>query len=601
MTAYELIADRLAQVTGFRPPNEKAAWRCPAHVDSTASLSVGQGNKGVVLHCHAGCETEAVLAALELTKAQLFDEPLERRANDPIDTYRYVDEGSNLLFEVVRYPGKNFRQRRPLPGGGWDWKLGDVRRVPYRLPQVVDGVSGEQTVFVVEGEKDVHAIERAGGVATCNPGGAGKWRAEYSEFLRGADVVIVADQDIPGAQHAAKVEASLVGKAKRIRMVDPLAGKDATDHLAGGHTLEEWLATPAPNALKRSLLGGLVASGVPQPSMVHPWLYAGGLHSLQAEPGVGKSWIAVWLCLVLIQEGWAVMYMDEEGGDELVAERLIALGADPEAVDRLFHYYPFPQREWNQADVQALRDELASIDAPVAVGILDSLPDFLAVAEKDEDRSMQVTSFVHTLLAPFRDVGAALLVLDHLVKPDDSAVKKKRSRYARGSGAKLGKAHLTLLLETVTEFDRFRSGRLALWKTKDRRGFVDLPGLTHDPLYIDVHVDAGSLRIEAGVTTERDDQGVPWEGPTHCMEAIEDLLRRWPGTKFSITKLQDTLRTENKGFRKQTVGSAAAALMGEGRCYHDLGPRSSERFWWEEDLSSGAQLSIDSEPLEEEF
>ena len=76
---------------------------------------------------------------------------------------------------------------------------------------------------MVEGEKDVHALERAGVVATCNPGGAGKWREEYSEVLREAVVVIIADKDKPGQAHARQVMASLKGSPRQSRSTRPQA------------------------------------------------------------------------------------------------------------------------------------------------------------------------------------------------------------------------------------------------------------------------------------------------------------------------------------------------------------------------------------------
>jgi hypothetical protein len=45
--------------------------------------------------------------------------------------------------------------------------------VPYRLPQLLEAVGTTARIFVCEGEKDADAIVRAGGIATCNPGGAG--------------------------------------------------------------------------------------------------------------------------------------------------------------------------------------------------------------------------------------------------------------------------------------------------------------------------------------------------------------------------------------------------------------------------------------------
>jgi hypothetical protein len=129
-----------------------------------------------------------------------------------------------------------------------------VRRVLYRLPAVLEAARAGGTVYVAEGEKDVHALERAGAVATCNPAGAGKWRPEYADALAGAHVVVVADADEPGRKHARQVAASLEGKATSVAVVAPGKGKDAADHLAAGRGLEDFEPlTDAP-----SDLGGLL-------------------------------------------------------------------------------------------------------------------------------------------------------------------------------------------------------------------------------------------------------------------------------------------------------------------------------------------------------
>jgi putative DNA primase/helicase len=241
---------------------------CPdhgqGHGDRHQSLSINAGaTGGVVLYCHAGCRTEDVVAAFGLTMADLMDGKEKRQAQTTMTqsrtsteprrkiaaTYTYVDEAGNLLFQVIRFEPKDFRQRRPDGDGDWVWKLGSTRRVLYRLPQIIAAVSAGQTIYIVEGEKDVQAIEEAGGIATCNPGGAGKWRDEYSEFLRGAEVVIVADRDEPGRAHAAAVAASVAPLAAAVRVVEAAEGKDAFDHLAAGKTVEEFVTIDGDAAL----------------------------------------------------------------------------------------------------------------------------------------------------------------------------------------------------------------------------------------------------------------------------------------------------------------------------------------------------------------
>src|SRR5262245_22425732 len=50
-------------------------WRakCPAHEDHTPSLSINEGADGCALiKCHAGCDTESILAAVGMTQRDLF-------------------------------------------------------------------------------------------------------------------------------------------------------------------------------------------------------------------------------------------------------------------------------------------------------------------------------------------------------------------------------------------------------------------------------------------------------------------------------------------------------------------------------------------------
>ena len=221
---------------------------CPAHPDGTPSLHVTEGRDGrVLLHCQAGCEPGSVLAADGLDFPDLFPDGGKRNGRVEVEVYRYTDERGAVLFEVGRFEPKAFLQRRP---GRDDWKggIGNVRRVLYRLPQVLAAIQAGQVVYVAEGEKDVHALERAGVIATCNPGGAGKWRSEYGQALCGANAVIVADRDKPGREHAQAVARSLEGTADSVAVVEAAVGKDASDHLAAGKTVEEFVSVdPKPD------------------------------------------------------------------------------------------------------------------------------------------------------------------------------------------------------------------------------------------------------------------------------------------------------------------------------------------------------------------
>lgn len=201
---------------------------CPAHDDKKPSLSITEVEPGskVLIHCQAGCDTQDILKALNLSWKDLFpgDDTSGSGENDNAEdrieaTYDYRDEDGELIYQVVRYSPKDFRQRRPTEEGRWAWNIENVRKVPYRLPELITAKQAGKIIFIVEGEKDVDNLHMIGITATTNSGGAGKWGAEHSTWLEGADVVIVPDNDKAGEKHAIKVSKSLQGIAKSIKLL----------------------------------------------------------------------------------------------------------------------------------------------------------------------------------------------------------------------------------------------------------------------------------------------------------------------------------------------------------------------------------------------
>lgn len=168
---------------------------------------------------------------------------LKRTQERIVATHDYRDEDSSLLFQVVRFEPKSFKQRRPDGKGGWKWNLDGIRRVLYRLPELL-ATPMDQTVFLVEGEKAADALARLGLAATCSPMGAGKWRDEYAPPFAGRNVVVLPDADDPGEMHAGQAAASLARVTKSLKVV-PLPGldhgQDVYDWLADGNTIEDLL------------------------------------------------------------------------------------------------------------------------------------------------------------------------------------------------------------------------------------------------------------------------------------------------------------------------------------------------------------------------
>lgn len=212
-------------------------FTCPAHRDTNPSLSTWADERGdAALHCHAGCSRAAVLTALGLTPDDLRTAPAASREPDAVYEYQRAD--GSVAYRVLRFPGHRFFQQAP----DGTWSVSGIPKLIYRLLAVLAAAAAGKRIFAVEGEKDVHAVEAEGEVGTCNSGGAGKWKPEFAEHLRGAsEVVIVADIDADGTgyRHARDVRNSLVGIVPSIKVVRAATGKDTSDHLAAGHSLDE--------------------------------------------------------------------------------------------------------------------------------------------------------------------------------------------------------------------------------------------------------------------------------------------------------------------------------------------------------------------------
>jgi hypothetical protein len=223
--------------------------------------------------------------------------------------YDYTDETGALLFQTIRYEPKRFNQRRPDGNGGWLANIDGVRRVLYRLPDLIQAVADGRTIFVVEGEKDCINLRALGFAATTNPMGANKWRPEYNELLRGADVVIVGDNDRPGREHIEQVAKALYGIAKRVRVLDLTAAwpecpdkGDISNWLETDGSAERFSALiaevedwdPRPPRLRPLALSKFFSLAIkPREMLLDPIIPEKGLAMLYASRGTGKTHIAL--------------------------------------------------------------------------------------------------------------------------------------------------------------------------------------------------------------------------------------------------------------------------------------------------------------------
>jgi DNA primase len=216
-------------VRALQGRREGAGWmaRCPAHEDRSPSLAIRESDGRVLVHCHAGCKQGDVIRVLR--DRGIWPES-EHDWGEIIATYDYADERNVLLYQVCRFVPKSFRPRRPDGRGGWHWNLQGVRRVLYRLPEVL----AAQIVFVVEGEKDANTLHDWGFCGTTNAFGCkAPWLNSYTEALRGREVIIIPDMDEPGLRRGDEIAVALVGVAAEIVLLD-------SEDLSGAKDISEW-------------------------------------------------------------------------------------------------------------------------------------------------------------------------------------------------------------------------------------------------------------------------------------------------------------------------------------------------------------------------
>jgi putative DNA primase/helicase len=432
-SAYDrLVAALETHGSTVRANGTTAKAQCPAHDDHNPSLSLRRIEGQVLIHCFAGCDPVDVLAALNLTLHNLYDEPKGSR----LATYTYDD--GRLVHRLMPKPG----DPKPFSQSG---KTKGTSQL-YHLDVVEKAVARDDVVYVVEGEKDVHAIESVGAVATTSPMGASNWGKVDPSPLYGAHVIVVPDRDQEGDRYLREVVETLSGKAASIKVMHAQAGKDAADHIAAGHDLEELLEVTTLEHLEVSAVTVVTLANVEPERVTWLWdghLPAGKLVVLDGDPSVGKSTLAIdWAARLSTGAPWpdgtgcplgdVLVLSAEDGLADTIRPRLDTAGGDPARVHALTDV-TFRDDEGNLrrrsvtlADVEQIKAAVEKYGALLV--IIDVLMAYLPTkidSHKDQD--------IRSVLARLADVaektGCCILLLRHMNKTAD------RNPLYRGGGS----------------------------------------------------------------------------------------------------------------------------------------------------------------------
>jgi hypothetical protein len=469
MTAVERLVTALA---GQHVKQLRDGYRakCPAHDgQSKDSLSLRQIETQALVHCFGGCDTADVMTALGMTVADLYDEPRSGVK------YQYTDRNGTPTRFVHRSPTKRFKQ-------------GNTGSPPelYRLPAVLAAVAAGATVYVCEGEKDVHAVESVGGVATTSPMGATNWPKVDPSPLTGAHVVVVPDKDEAGDTYLRDVLDSLSGIAASVRVARAKVGKDAADHIAAGHGLDELVEEKVPQVGRRARITW--ASDIRMRPVVWAWtddgegrMPTGSLSVAAGREGTGKSTFGIWLAAQLTRGALPghlhgaprrVLYVAvEDSWEHTLAPRLAAAGADMTMVGR----FDVVENDDEQVTLSLPHDnrllERAVVEHQIALVVMDPLMSL--ISEKIDTHTTRSVRQALDPLARLADRTSCLMLgIAHFNK----GAGTDPSSLITGSGAFKDVPRSVFGFVRDSDSD---DGLRVMTQTKNSLGRDDLPSLAY--------------------------------------------------------------------------------------------------------------------------
>ena len=591
LSAVELFSYYRTRVPGLKMQGREWRGPCPIHEGKRDSFSVSAETG--LWRCFSECadggsifDLEMKLAGRPFPEARTEVERIVGRVSLPannssraamkrriVGTCDYTDESGTLLCQCVRFEPKDFRWRRSDGSGAWIWDLQGVRRVPYRLPEILK----PEVVYTVEGEKDADRLWDWHIPAT-TAGAAGQWDDEHSKYLAGKQVVILFDNDQDGREDAIQRARSLLGVARAIKIVElpdlPDKG-DISDWIEAGHTKEElaelvrnapvldevllaelerrWLPLPAETQRARRSITDL--SQLPSVWMLESRLEwavenlipRGSVTMTSSESGTGKSWVA-YAVAGAVARGQPflgrevmrlpVLYLDGENPLYVVKDKLRNLGVEETPELRIWG-------GWIDSQPPGPGSAIIQRFAYEKKGLIIYDP-LIAFHEGSEQDSTDTREFMDQFRS-LANLGATVLVIHH-------SGKAETAKQYRGSSDIKASVDSAYWLKSLSQ-DEGKLDRLLLKCFKGRAA----PGQ-------DVAME---FRQGEGFFT----CDIPDRAET-TSEAIEHFLAEYPGANQK--QIIEALSAD--GFSKQQVRQALKAGVESGHLSRSKGEKREYRY-----------------------